>query len=248
MKLPRSVLLQVLSRSFLLQASWNYEQMQSLGLVYALTPAFRRYYSGMALLSAYRRHLEYFNTHPYLATTVIGAVLKLEEQVQQGVDPGFTVGEFKTAMVAPCAAMGDAFFWGAARPVAAVIALLWAFHGSLWGPFLFLILFNLPHFWFRVQGLIKGYGGGVRVVSTLQRWHLSDWAIHLKQVLIVLLGIFAAVIGATATQHLDAGIVWGVCVAPVVLGLCALMRRRVSPLLVILALSLFLLGWFQLHS
>ncbi len=247
MKLPRSALLKVLTRSFLLQASWNYEQMQSLGLVYALTPALRRYYTGVALLSAYRRHLEYFNTHPYLATTVIGAVLKLEEQVQQGIDPGFTLGEFKSAMVAPCAAMGDAFFWGAVRPVAAVAALLWAFHGSLWGPVLFIILFNLPHCWFRVQGLVKGYGGGVRVVSTIQRWHLSDWAVHLKQVLIVLLGLFAAAIGGAATKHLAMGAFWGVCVAPVALGLCALLRRRVSPLLVIIALSLILLGWFQLH-
>ncbi|APG26613.1 hypothetical protein A7E78_01285 [Syntrophotalea acetylenivorans] len=247
MKLPRSVLLKVLSRSFLLQTSWNYEQMQSLGLVYTLTPAFRQYYSGVTLLSAYRRHLEYFNTHPYLATTVIGAVLKLEEQVQQGIDPGFTLGEFKSAMVAPCAAMGDAFFWGAVRPAAAVAALLWAFHGSLWGPVLFIVLFNLPHFWFRIQGLVKGYGGGVRVVSTLQRWHLSDWAIHLKQVLVVLLGLLAAAIGAAATKHLSVGIFWGLCVAPIALGLCTLMRRRVSSLLIIIASSLFLLGWFQLH-
>jgi len=247
MKLSRSVLLQVLSRSFLLQASWNYEQMQSLGLIYALTPAFRCYYSGAALLAAYRRHLEYFNTHPYLATTVIGAVLKLEEQAQHGMDPGFTVSEFKTALVAPCAAMGDAFFWGAMRPVAAVVALLWAFHGSLWGPVLFIVLFNLPHFWFRVQGLIKGYGGGVRVVSTLQRWHLSDWAIYLKQVLVVLLGLFAAIIGAAATDHADAGGVWGLCAAPLILGVYALMRRRGSPLFVILISSLLLLGWFQPH-
>jgi PTS system mannose-specific IID component len=247
MKLPRSVLLQVFFRSFVLQASWNYEQMQSLGLIYALTPAFRRYYSGATLLSAYRRHLEYFNTHPYLATTVIGAVLKLEEQMQQGIDPGFTVSEFKFAIVAPCAAMGDAFFWGAMRPVAAVAALFLTFHGSLWGPVFFLVLFNLPHFWFRMQGLIKGYGGGVRVVSTLQRWHLSDRAIYLKQALVVLLGFFAAVIGAAATDKVDIGIAWGVCAAPLILVMCVLMRRRCSPLFVVLMLSSLLLGWFQLH-
>lgn len=247
MKLPRSVLLQVLSRSFFLQASWNYEQMQSLGLIYALNPAFRRYYSGAALLAAYRRHLEYFNTHPYLATTVMGAVLKLEEQVQQGIDPGFTVSEFKSAMVAPCAAMGDSFFWGAMRPFAAVVALLFAFHGSLWGPVFFIVLFNLPQFWFRVQGLIKGYGGGVRVVSTLQRWHLSDKAIYLKQVLVLLLGFFAAAIGAAATDKMGSGIAWGVCAAPLIFGMSALMKRKFSPLFVILMLSLLLLFWFQLH-
>ncbi|MEZ4485511.1 MAG: PTS system mannose/fructose/sorbose family transporter subunit IID [Syntrophotaleaceae bacterium] len=62
--------------------------------------------------------------------------------------------------MAPCAAMGDAFFWGAVRPVAAVIALLWAFHGSFWGPVLFVVLFNVPHIWFRVLGLVKGMAVG----------------------------------------------------------------------------------------
>lgn len=246
MKLSRTVLLQVLSRSFLLQASWNYEQMQSLGLLYALAPALRRYYRDAALLSAYRRHLEYFNTHPYLAPTVIGAVLKLEELTQQGVEAGFSISEFKSALVAPCAAMGDAFFWGAARPVAAVIALLWAFHGSFWGPVLFVLLFNLPHIWFRVLGLIKGYGGGVRVVSSLQRWHLSDRAVYLKQGLMVLLGVFAAVVGAEAAGSLNTGVGWGGLAAPAVMALSLLMRRRVSPLLMIMMLSLLVLSWFQL--
>lgn len=247
MKLPRSVLLQVLCRSFLLQASWNYEQMQSLGLIYAMAPALRRYYSGAALLAAYRRHLEYFNTHPYMATTVIGAVLKLEEQSQQNVDPGFTVAEFKTALVAPCAAMGDSFFWGALRPLAAVSALLMAFHGSWWGPILFLVFFNLPHFGFRVLGLIRGYGGGVRVVSSLQRWHLSDWAIYLKQALVVLLGLFTAVLSCTATEVADVGIFWGILGVPVLVGFSLLMRRKVSSLLIVVLLSLALLSWFQWH-
>jgi len=247
MKLPRWVLLQVLLRSFLLQASWNYEQMQSLGLLYALRPAFRRYYTETALLAAYRRHLEYFNTHPYLATTVLGAVLKLEEQSQQGFDPGFTIAEFKLALVAPCAAMGDAFFWGAVRPAAAVFALLWTFHGSWWGPFLFIALYNLPHLWFRTQGLIKGYGGGVRVVSVLQHWHLSDWAIYVKQLLVLLLGIFAVVVGVAATKNLDLNIAWALCTTPFVWGLSVLMRRHVSPLLVILVLSLLSLSWYQLQ-
>lgn len=247
MKLPRIILLRVLRRSFFLQASWNYEQMQSLGLIYALGPAFRHYYRDAELLAAYRRHLEYFNTHPYLAPTVIGAVLKLEEQTQQGVDPGFTISEFKSAMVAPCAAMGDAFFWGAVRPVAAVFALLWAFHGSWWGPVCFLVLFNLPHIWFRVQGLIKGYGGGVRVVSALQRWHLSDWAIYLKQVLVVLLGCFTAVLGCTAAENLDLNPAWGFFVGPVVMVFAVLFKRKVTPLLMILLFSLVLLSWYQLH-
>ncbi len=247
MKLPRLVLLQVLLRSFLLQSSWNYEQMQSLGLLYALRPAFRRYYTEAALLAAYRRHLEYFNTHPYLATTVIGAVLKLEQQAQQGLDPGFTIAEFKSALVAPCAAMGDAFFWGGMRPAAAVVALLWAFHGSWLGPFLFIVLFNLPHLWFRAQGLIKGYGGGVRVVSVLQQWHLSDWAIYVKQLLVLLLGIFAVVIGVAATKNLDLNIAWALCAGPFVWGLSVLMRHHVSPLLIILLLSGLSLGWYQLH-
>ncbi len=247
MKLPRLVLLQVFLRSFLLQASWNYEQMQSLGLLYAVTPAFRRYYTGAALLMAYRRHLEHFNTHPYLATAVIGALLRLEEQKQQGADPGFGLSEFKAAMVAPCAAMGDAFFWGALRPLVAVAALLPAFQGFWWAPLGYLLLYNFPHLGFRALGLIRGYGGGVRVVSSLQHWRLSDWSVYCKQLLLLLLGVLAALISIAATAGLGLSGAWVLCAGPLLWAVAMLMRRKISPLLVIWVLCLLSLSWSQLR-
>ncbi len=247
MKLPRLVLLQVFLRSFLLQASWNYEQMQSLGLLYAVTPAFRRYYTGLALVDAYRRHLEHFNTHPYLATAVIGALLKLEEQAQKGVDPGFGLSEFKSAMVAPCAAMGDAFFWGSLRPLAGVVTLLLAFQGFWWAPVCYLLLYNFPHLAFRALGLLRGYGGGVRVVSSLQRWRLSDWSVYCKQILLLPLGVFAALISFEATAGLGLRSAWALCAGPLIWGVVKLVRRKISPLLVIWVLCLLSLSWSQLR-
>ncbi|MCT7868399.1 MAG: PTS system mannose/fructose/sorbose family transporter subunit IID, partial [Lactobacillus iners] len=72
-------------RSTFLQGSWNYERMQNGGWVYSLIPALRKLYPNKEDLSAaLKRHLEFFNTHPYLAAPVIGVTLALEEEKANG--------------------------------------------------------------------------------------------------------------------------------------------------------------------
>ncbi|MEZ4485512.1 MAG: hypothetical protein R2864_13305 [Syntrophotaleaceae bacterium] len=61
----------------------------------------------------------------------------------------------------------------------------------------------------------------------------------------VLLGILAAVVGVKAAGIMNAGPM-GLDCSSGCDGLGTLMRRRVSPLWVIVGLSLILLSWFQL--
>ena len=91
MTLPRLVLIRVLFRSFLLQASWNYERMQNLGVLFVLSPALRKLYSGSALKKAFQRHLTYFNTHPFMSAPVLAATLVQEEKRASGQDVTFSV-------------------------------------------------------------------------------------------------------------------------------------------------------------
>jgi PTS system mannose-specific IID component len=72
--------------------------------------------------------------------------------------------------------------------LAAVVALFFAFKGSLWAPFIFLVFFNLPHLWSRFIGFRHGYGKGVRLVDVVQGRHFPDWAIRAKETTVVLLG------------------------------------------------------------
>ena len=61
--LGAGVLARVFFRSFFLQASWNPQGMQNLGLAYALYPALKKLYpEPEAQSAAVRRHLAFFNT------------------------------------------------------------------------------------------------------------------------------------------------------------------------------------------
>lgn len=245
-RLPVRVLAKVVGRSFLLQGSWNFERLQGLGVLYAIAPALRLLYRGEELAAAGRRHLEYFNTHPFMAAPVLGTILNLEEQRSGGQEPEVGVQEFKRMVMAPYAAIGDAFFWGALRPLAAVIALLLACRGSLWAPVVFLLLFNLPHFWLRVHGLLNGYAQGLRGVEELQRRRLPDLAVRLKQVTVVLLGGVCACLTAFCLKGEGVPTAWGLAVIPAVVLLTWLSRRGISPLLLALASATVLLAFFQL--
>ena len=81
-------------RSTFLQGSWNYERMQNGGYAYAMIPAIKKLYKNKDdQAAALKRHLEFFNTHPYLASPIIGVTLALEEDKANGaaVDDGYSL-------------------------------------------------------------------------------------------------------------------------------------------------------------
>lgn len=72
-------------RSTFIQGSWNYERMQNGGYAYAMIPAIKKLYKNKDdQAAALKRHLEFFNTHPYLASPIIGVTLALEEDKANG--------------------------------------------------------------------------------------------------------------------------------------------------------------------
>lgn len=244
--LPGKILRQVLLRTFFLQASWNFEKLQSLGICYALAPALRFFYRGEELTEACRRHLEYFNTHPFMASPVVGTVLALEEASWRGEEDTLQAQEFKRMVMAPYAAMGDALFWGGLRPAAAAVSLFFAIRGSLWTSIAFLLLFNIPHLVFRTAGLYQGYAQGLKVVEFLQRRRLPDLAIRLKEGTVVLLGGLCAYLAflTLRTESLPVG--WGLVAAPVVLLAARLAHSGISTLLQVLVAAALLLAFFQI--
>jgi mannose PTS system EIID component len=239
--LPLAVLLRMLGRSFLLQASWSFERMQSLGALYIMAPALRFYYRDKALEDAFARYMTYFNTHPFMAPSVLAATLALEEERGRGTNGAIRPVEFRDMVMAPFAAIGDALFWGGLRPLAAIVALFFAFKGSLWAPLIFLLLFNLPHLWFRTAGLMRGYYSGLRLVDVVQARRLPDWAIRAKEAAVVLLGGLCAYLTLLCLRHEDMSAAWGLMFFPMVVFLGWMTRKGASNLLLILATSAILL-------
>ncbi|HWR73495.1 MAG TPA: PTS system mannose/fructose/sorbose family transporter subunit IID, partial [Nitrospirota bacterium] len=111
-------------RSFLLQASWSFERMQSLGFAFAMLPVLRKLNPDAAeRASRVRDHMTYFNTQPYMASFVLGAASRREKELAAGRRPPEDIAEIKTALAGPLGALGDGFFWGGIKPLAAVLAV-----------------------------------------------------------------------------------------------------------------------------
>lgn len=166
--MDKRVLVRVFLRSFFLQASWNPLGMQNLGLAYALFPALEHLYPDPEeRAKAVRRHLTFFNTHPYVAAGIVGGVLHHEQKIARGEASPQEVVAFKGALMGPFAALGDGFFWLSLKPAAgAFCAALVPLLGA-WAVVLFLFLYNAVHFTFRIHLFILGLREGDRLVQRI---------------------------------------------------------------------------------
>lgn len=242
MRLPLSVQLHGGLRSILQQGSWNFERMQNLGFIYQLMPGLRRLYGLNPPAEVLQRHTDYFNTHPYMASWIAGTVLRLEEKQLAGEPTPLDATAFRNMVMAPYAAMGDALFWGALRPLAAVVGLLLAIQGVIWAPLALLVLFNLPHLLCRCGGWLLGYRLELGSVELLQRLRLPDVAIRLKELTIVLLGILCALLVAHGCEQREIVPFWGGLLLPVLLLFAWLARRGVTSFSLVVITTVSLLG------
>ena len=241
MALSRITRIQVWFRILLLQGSWNFERLQGLGFFYAILPALKKIYRREELLKVSREHLGYFNTHPYLAPSVVAAVLHLEERRATRQELPVSISDFKEMVAAPYAAIGDALFWGGLRPLAGGVALFFAAKGILWAPLVFLLLYNAVPIWFRTAGFVRAYRQGVQSVEFLQRRRLPDWAIHTKEAAIVVLGGFSAflVFQQLQLQQLPSWLGLFTLVPMILLSLIA--RKGISTLLLTLLTAIVII-------
>ncbi|AXW88053.1 PTS mannose transporter subunit IID [Lonsdalea britannica] len=169
-KLTASDVRGVFIRSNLFQGSWNFERMQALGFCFSMVPVIRRLYpeNSDERKQAIKRHLEFFNTHPFAAAPILGVTMAMEEQRANGapIDDG-AINGLKVGLMGPLAGVGDPIFWGTARPVFAALGAGIAMTGSLLGPVLFFVLFNLVRLLVRYYGVAYGYKKGADIVSDM---------------------------------------------------------------------------------
>ncbi|KRM00341.1 PTS system mannose/fructose/sorbose family transporter subunit IID [Liquorilactobacillus satsumensis] len=156
-------------RSTFLQGSWNYERMQNGGWCYALIPAIKKLYKTKeARSAALKRHMEFFNTHPYLASPVLGVTLALEEERANGAPIDDTaVQGVKVGMMGPLAGVGDPVFWFTVRPILGALGASLAMSGNVLGPIIFFIAWNLIRWGFMWYTQEFGYRAGSKITDDL---------------------------------------------------------------------------------
>lgn len=162
--LDKKTLNKMVWRSFNLQASFNYERMQAGGWLYSILPGLEKIHTNKDDLAISMGHnLEFFNTHPFLVTFVMGIVLSME---QQKTDIN-TIRSVRVAAMGPLGGIGDSIFWLTLVPIAAGITANMAIGGSIAGPILFLLIFNLVQFLIRFFLMNWSYDLGSKAIEVL---------------------------------------------------------------------------------
>ncbi|MEO0184814.1 MAG: PTS system mannose/fructose/sorbose family transporter subunit IID [candidate division WOR-3 bacterium] len=106
----------------------------------------------------------FFNTHPYLAGYIIGAVLRAYERQEdpEEIKNHIMVGQ------SVFASAGDLLFWQTIRPALLLLAMIIGLKYGIAGPLIFVVIYNIIHFYFRFNGFVCGYEQGWDVVYVIK--------------------------------------------------------------------------------
>ena len=251
--------LSVAWRHQFLQGSWNYERMQNGGWCYSIIPAIKKLYKDpQDRADALKRHLEFYNTHPYVSAPVMGVTLALEEERANGAEiNNQAIQGVKVGMMGPLAGVGDPVFWFTLRPILGALGASLALGGSIVGPLLFFFAWNIIRMAFIWYTQEFGYKVGTSIAKDLSGGLLGKItqgaSIYWSQIKGGAEGIKSALsqyanLGATGLdkikvttlqQNLDQ-LIPGLAALLLTLLCCWLLKKKVSPIVIIVAL--FIVG------
>ncbi|MDU5109381.1 MAG: PTS system mannose/fructose/sorbose family transporter subunit IID [Clostridium sp.] len=193
-KLDKKTLNKMVWRSLFLQASFNYERMQAGGWLYGILPGLEKIHTDKEDLSKSMKHnLEFFNTHPFLVTFVMGIILSLE---QQKADTN-TIRAVRVAAMGPLGGIGDAIFWLTLVPITAGITANMAIEGSVAGPILFLLIFNAVQFGIRYWLMHWSYNLGSKAIDILTK-NAKEFTRSASMLGVFIVGALTSNYGATS--------------------------------------------------
>ncbi|EOL43599.1 PTS system mannose/fructose/sorbose family transporter subunit IID [Enterococcus caccae] len=193
-QLDKKTLNKMVWRSLFLQASFNYERMQAGGWLYAILPGLKKIHGKDKddLAASMSHNLEFFNTHPFLVTFVMGIVLSLE---QNKADIP-TIRAVRVAAMGPLGGIGDALFWFTLVPITAGITANMAIDGNIAAPFIFLLVFNIAQFALRFFLMSWSYKLGTDAIGVLTE-NAKEFTRAASILGIFVVGALTCVYGAT---------------------------------------------------
>lgn len=168
-KLTKKERFSVAMRHQFLQGSWNYERMQNGGWAFSIIPAIKKLYPNKDdQIAALKRHMEFYNTHPYVSAPVMGVTLALEEERANGAPvEDAAIQGVKVGMMGPLAGIGDPVFWFTVRPILGALGASFALSGNIIGPILFFVIWNAIRMGFLWYTQEFGYKVGTSIAQDM---------------------------------------------------------------------------------
>lgn len=167
-KEDKKMLNKVFLRSFTIFASWNPIRASGLSFEYAMLPVINRYYKTKEeRTEAMKRSAGYFNISSAISTFPMGIAASMEKENSETNDfDTYSINAVKASLMGPLSGVGDSFFWGTFRVISAGIGISLGAQGSILGPILFLILYNIPYLLARYYGTFLGFTLGAKYIKT----------------------------------------------------------------------------------
>lgn len=159
-----------------MEYSWNYPRQMHLAFCLMIKPMLKKIYhdNPEGYQAALTRHVAFFNITPQLAPFVGGIAISMEEKCAKGELDGSAIDSVKAALMGPLSGIGDSIFLGCIRVIAVAIGISLAQSGNLLGPIVYLLIYNIPGFFIRIFGAIKGYELGFSYLTKAQESGLMD--------------------------------------------------------------------------
>lgn len=238
-------------RTLPMEHSWNYERMMHMGYAWALMPILKKLYpEDEKFREALTRHLEFYNTTPFIISFPLGISAAMEEERANNIDTFDTksISDVKTALMGPLAGIGDSIFWGTLRIIATGIGTSLSLQGNLLGPILFLLAWNIPSWICRYVLSFVGFNLGTEVITQANEQGIMEKLT--KAASIVGLAVAGAMtsemvnvnigisIGsgdaATTIQEILDGIIPGIPTLLVFWLSWVLLKKKINPLIIML--------------
>ncbi len=165
-KITKQDLNKVFWRMQLLNVTNNFQSMQAIGFLSSFVPVLERLYEGKPKemrVDAMKRHLEFFNSHVNADALIMGVAAAVEETTPEQEKE--TVTAIKTGLMGPLAGIGDSILKFTWLPICGSIGASLALNGSVIGPILMFLLYNVVNVATKYYGIHLGYAKGMEMIN-----------------------------------------------------------------------------------
>ena len=165
-KITKKDLDRVFWRMQVLNVTNNFESMQAIGFLSSFVPVLERLYKDRPKeekVEAMKRHLKFFNSHVNSDALILGVAAAIEESTNE--DEKDVVTSVKTGLMGPLAGIGDSVLKFTWLPICGSIGAALALNGSVLGPILMFLLYNIVNVATKYYGIHLGYKKGMDLVN-----------------------------------------------------------------------------------
>lgn len=140
------------------------------GFLYSIMPAIKRYYKDDpdGKKDAMFRHTTWYNITQNVGTFAMGLVAAMEkENAEKENFDDTSIAAIKTSLMGPMSGIGDSIFWGVIRVIAAGVGINMSANGSVLGPIMFLLIYNIPSIICRYYMTYAGFNLGSTFIEKI---------------------------------------------------------------------------------